>query len=152
MLTNLVANLGLVECVKALLCLPLPLYRLWAGMVQLLAVDSTHCSRLCHSASAVLHGWERQDSRADFSVFSCTGEGSICQHTSALQHLKAVDSLFITARRTACFGKDMFCVGLCLHDWITDCSEINLNRWPIVMQKHFTKKYICCNSLFSSKI
>lgn len=69
---------------------------LHVAVVWVLAVDPRCCSKSCQSASAVLHGWERQDSRADFSVFSYAGEGSACQHTSTQWHLKAVDFLFIT--------------------------------------------------------
>lgn len=116
--------------------------RLQTVAVQVLAADLRHCSKFCQSASAVLHGWERQDSRADFSVFCYTGEGNTCQHTSAQQHLKAVDSLFITASWTACFGKDMF-LCLCLHDWITgyyqrrqtDDLMQNLFIWQNMLQK-----------------
>lgn len=71
---------------------------LWS---EVLAAELRCCSKSCQSASAILHGWGRQDSRADFSVFSYTGEVGGCQHTSAQQHLKAVDFLFGTASRTA---------------------------------------------------
>lgn len=96
-LTDPVAHLGLLECEEP----PLFQRNTQAAVAWVLAVDLRRCSKSCQSASAVLHGWERQDSRADFSVFFYTGEGSACQHTSAQQHLKAVDFLFITASRTA---------------------------------------------------
>lgn len=81
-----------------------------AAVAWVLAVDPRHCSKSCQSASAVLHGWERQDSRADFSVFFYTGKGSACQHASAQPHLKAVDSFFITASGTASLGGRRVCL------------------------------------------
>lgn len=92
-LTDPVTHLGLLECEEP----PLAQRDLQVAVVWVLAADPRRCSKSCQSASAVLHGWERQDSRADFSVFSYTGEGSACQHTSTRWHLKAVDFLFITA-------------------------------------------------------
>ena len=128
-LTDPAAHLGLLESEEpALPPPPPPLRATWAAaVVWVLAVDPRCCSKRCQSVSALLHGWERQDSRADFSVFFYTGEGDACQHTSAQRHLKAVDSFFITASRTACFGKDMFCVCLHLQEWRTGCYQ----RWQI---------------------
>lgn len=116
-LTDPVAHLGLLECEKP------PLQEREAAVVRVLAVDPWSCSKRCQSAAAVLHAWERQDSRADFSVFFNTSEGSACQHSSAQWHLKAVDSLFITASRTACFGKDMFCGCVFVYHKRTDCYQ-----------------------------
>lgn len=116
-LTDPMTHLDLLECEEP----PLAQRNLQVAVVRVLVADPRRCSRSCQSASAVLHGWERQDSRADFSVFSYTGEGSACQHTSARWHLKAVDFLFITARRLFFFFF-LFLV-LCVRRLRTACYQ-----------------------------
>lgn len=133
-LTDPVAHLGLVVCESHL-----SLRETQAAVVWVLAVDPRRRSKSCQSASAVLHGWERQDSRADFSVFFYTGEGSACQHTSVQAHLKAVDSLFITANWTAFFREGyVLCVRVFarLENKLLS-KETNSDRWSMVLQKCF---------------
>lgn len=131
-----VAHLGLLECEEP----PLSQKDTQAAVVWVLAVDPRRCSKSCQSASAVLHGWERQDSRADFSVFFYTGEGSGCQHTSAQPHLKAVDSLFITEQPFFFFflGRIYFvCACVCTIGKQAVITGLNSDRWSMVLQKCF---------------
>lgn len=76
-LTDSVAHLCLLECAWGG-----DSSQMQAGVVQVLAQDSRYGSKSCLSASAVLHGWERQDSRADFCVFLPGWRQSLPEHIS----------------------------------------------------------------------
>lgn len=121
-LTYPVTHLGLLECEEP----PLAQRNLQVALVWVLAADPRRCSKCCQSAPVVLHGWERQDSRADFSVFSYTGEGSACQHTSTQWHLKAVDFLSITASCLSIFFVCLFCFILVFFG--SACENILLSK------------------------